>query len=351
MTEFEPKPSGSASARASTPTSSVAGRVDGVARRAESIHDFTAKLRTAALWPRVRAYVEWQRALRAARREGTSPPPQPELVPLSINLDLTTACNYRCDHCIDWDILNAKVKFDDDTLRAQIREMAARGLRSVILIGGGEPTLHPGFVEFVRCLKELGLQVAVVSNGSRNDRILAIAPMLEAGDWVRLSLDAGSNETFRAMHKPCANRSRSTRSARGCRRSRRVNPALPARLLVHHHLAGRLARRRRGRSRTSTRSMAAAKRARDAGFDYISFKPFLERGGHRRRGHGPRQDPGPHGRRRAAHPRQASTRRGGTRGRTSWSARAPTSGCCSRTRWRDYTRQPRSATCRRCGRC
>src|SRR5690606_23766241 len=90
----------------------------------------------------------------------------------------------------------------DETLRAQLGEMAARGLRSVILIGGGEPTLYPGFTDFVKYLKELRLQVAVVSNGSRNDKILEIAPYLEEGDWVRLSLDSGTNETFQRMHNP-----------------------------------------------------------------------------------------------------------------------------------------------------
>ena len=80
--------------------------------------------------------------------------------------------------------------------------MAERGLRSVILIGGGEPTLHPGFESFVRFAKGLSLQIAVVSNGSRGDRLLEIADALGPGDWLRLSLDAGSDELFRAMHRP-----------------------------------------------------------------------------------------------------------------------------------------------------
>jgi len=73
---------------------------------------------------------------------------------------------------------------------------------NMILIGGGEPTLYPGFAPMVEFCKGLGLQVAVVSNGSRNDRILAAAPFFTKGDWVRLSLDAGSNEVFRRMHNP-----------------------------------------------------------------------------------------------------------------------------------------------------
>ena len=54
-----------------------------------------------------------------------------------------------------------------DDLRASIQEMAGRGLKSVILIGGGEPTVYPRFVEFVKFLKELDLRVARAVGTSR----------------------------------------------------------------------------------------------------------------------------------------------------------------------------------------
>ena len=53
-----------------------------------------------------------------ARATGRPDPEPPALAPISINLDLTTACNYRCDHCIDWDILNTKHRHDEETLRS-----------------------------------------------------------------------------------------------------------------------------------------------------------------------------------------------------------------------------------------
>ena len=101
-----------------------------------SIHDFSAKLRQPSAAPTVEAYVEWRRAVRAARASGAEAPAAPEIAPISINLDLTTACNYRCTHCIDWDILNTKHRLAEEDLRASIALMATRGLRSVILIGG-----------------------------------------------------------------------------------------------------------------------------------------------------------------------------------------------------------------------
>ena len=218
----------------------------------------------------------WQRELRRARREGRVDPPRIDLVPLSIILDLTTACNYRCDHCIDWDILNAKVKFADDTLRAQLGEMAQRGLRSVILIGGGEPTLYPGFVDFVKYLKDLRLQVAVVSNGSRNDKILEIAPFLEAGDWVRLSLDAGSNEVFQRMHNPSRASLTLDEICAWVPKIKALNPRFQVGFSFIITWKGGM--------RDDVKVVEnigeierAAQRAHDARFDYISYKPFLER--------------------------------------------------------------------------
>jgi hypothetical protein len=180
-------------------------------------HNFAAKLRQPSLLPRVMNYVQWQRMLRQAQTEGREPPQAPLwLAPISINLDLTTACNYECAHCIDWDILNGRAKYEYEKLLESLEQMIALGLRSVILIGGGEPTLHPKFCDTVRFLKERGTEVAIVSNGSRNEKIFEIAGDFNGKDWVRLSLDSGSNDTFIRMHRP-KNPSLLKKSALGCR--------------------------------------------------------------------------------------------------------------------------------------
>ena len=274
LSEFERQAGRSASAPASTEKSSAAGRpAEG---RAESIHDFSAKLRQEGFFSQVVDYVRWQRQVRRSRAEGETEPPTPTLVPLSINLDLTTACNYACDHCIDWDILNSKVRHADDDLRASIRNMAREGLRSAILIGGGEPTLYPGFVSFVEFLKELDLHVAVVSNGSRNDRILKIAPLLGKRDWVRLSLDSGSNTTFQRMHNPSRKTLTLDEICAWVPKIKAANPDFDMGFSFVITWTGGA----RGEVKVIENIheiASAAERARNAGFDYISYKPFLER--------------------------------------------------------------------------
>jgi hypothetical protein len=257
-------------------TAGGAGNGRGTGPALDPLHDFAAKLRQPAFHERLREYVEWRRGVLDARGRGAPEPPMPSWAPLSINLDLTTACNYACAHCIDWDLLNSGISHDERALRESLSRMAGAGLRSVILIGGGEPTLHPRFGPFVRHLKSLGLQVAVVSNGSRNDRILEVADAFGSGDWVRLSLDAGTDATFQVMHRPkrpvtleeiCA----------GVRPIKEKNPALRVGFSFVVVWSGSEREPGAPVHDNVDEVPLAARLARDSGFDYVSFKPFLAR--------------------------------------------------------------------------
>ncbi len=243
----------------------------------DRFHDFAAKLRGPRAHASIARYLEWQRTVRSSLAQGKEAPIFPEnLGPLSVNLDLTTACNFACDHCIDWDSLNSPVRYDMDSLRASLRALTDRGMQSIILIGGGEPTLHPEFVSMVQFIKEeLSLQVAVVSNGSRNEVIAEAASYLEAGDWVRLSLDSGTNETFQAMHHP-----KSGISLEECCESacliRSANPDVT--LGFSFVITWKGAQREDASLIENVGEMAsAAELAGNHGFDYISFKPYLSR--------------------------------------------------------------------------
>ncbi len=244
------------------------------------IHDFTAKLRQPAVWPGVLDYVKWRRRVEEARKAGRPAPDAPPIAPVSINLDLTTACNYRCDHCIDWDILNQPIKHDERKLRDSLAEMRRRGLRSVILIGGGEPTVYPNFVPMVAYLKELGLQVAVVSNGSGNRKIHEVAQLLDEHDWVRLSLDSGTNDTFVRMHRP-VNRELTLESI--CEWVPKVKERNPRFRYGFSFIIVWRGAERHGDSEdvkiveNIDEIVTAARLARDHRFDYISLKPFLVR--------------------------------------------------------------------------
>jgi sulfatase maturation enzyme AslB (radical SAM superfamily) len=241
-----------------------------------AIHDFTAKLRQPSVAAQLQSYVEWRRALERTRGRGEPDPAPPALAPLSINLDLTTACNYRCTHCIDWDMLNTRHKYREQELRDSLRLMQERGLRSVILIGGGEPTLYPRFADFVGYLKELGLQVAIVSNGSRGRVLVDAALPLDERDWIRLSLDAGSNELFVKMHRPVDPAIDLDAICAWVPEIKRANPRV--RVGFSYIITWSGASRDGNEILENVHEIElAAARARRFGFDYIAFKPVLER--------------------------------------------------------------------------
>ncbi len=77
---------------------------------------------------------------------------------------LTRRCNNRCIFCLDSEVQDGTVAGWDEIL-AEFRRGLARGAKRVIL-SGGEPTIHPRFLEAVAEARRLGYEwVQVVSNG------------------------------------------------------------------------------------------------------------------------------------------------------------------------------------------
>lgn len=161
-------------------------------------HDFSSKLRQHSVIERLKQYITWRRNIETFDADHALS----KIGPISINLDLTSACNFACPHCVDSNIINTGESLKLEEIKRSLDTLKARGLLSVILLGGGEPTLHKDFGEIVNYIKSMGLQLGIVTNGSKLGRIERIAHTLEKHDWVRLSLDAASQETFTKLHRP-----------------------------------------------------------------------------------------------------------------------------------------------------
>ncbi len=164
-------------------------------------YDFSAKLRQTSMLDRLKDYITWRRSLTAKQPDQ----PMPACGPVSINLDLTSACNFVCPHCVDEEIINTGEYIPLDDILRTIDCLHSHGLLSIILLGGGEPTLHKDFETIVRHIKSKGLQLGIVTNGTKLDRILCVADLLSKHDWVRLSIDAATQETFNKAHCPRTN--------------------------------------------------------------------------------------------------------------------------------------------------
>lgn len=77
---------------------------------------------------------------------------------------LTHDCNNRCTFCLDSNALNGTLR-DTEEIKIQIIEGRKKGMTRLIL-SGGEPTIHPNFLDFVLLGKRAGYRkVQTVTNG------------------------------------------------------------------------------------------------------------------------------------------------------------------------------------------
>jgi len=165
--------------------------------------DFILKLRQHSAIKKLKKYILWQR-----RRRSFGNSPAAESAdgflegPISVNLDITQFCNFSCGHCVDSGILNVGSEYSVDEAKGIMDVLVSRGLKSVILIGGGEPLCHSEFESIVRYIKSLGLQLGIATNGSYLPKLINIADCLKERDWMRFSIDAGSDKTYQLIHKP-----------------------------------------------------------------------------------------------------------------------------------------------------
>jgi MoaA/NifB/PqqE/SkfB family radical SAM enzyme len=237
----------------------------------EREHDFGSKLRQEATLQRLKDYIQWQRrcGVDASGRE------LPVFSPISINLDLTSACNFSCPFCVDSKLINAGKSLTLEEVKKTIETLHSHGLLSVILIGGGEPTLHRDFEEIVRYIKSKRLQIGIVTNGSRLEKIETIVEALQEKDWVRISIDAAGEEVFRDLHLP---RTEVTlnRVLENAKKVKRKNPlvSLGYSFVIVWEGAETNGKKLRPNMEEIARSVELAK---EFSFDYISFKPCLVR--------------------------------------------------------------------------
>ncbi len=61
---------------------------------------------------------------------------------------LTFDCNNKCIFCLDSDTHDGEIR-DREEIKQQILEGRKRGATRLIL-SGGEPTMHPDYVDFIR---------------------------------------------------------------------------------------------------------------------------------------------------------------------------------------------------------
>ena len=115
-------------------------------------------------------------------------------VPLVMSWNVTLKCNLKCPHCY----INAAERKLPDELSTDAAKMLMHQItevsRPLLILSGGEPLLREDIFELLKYGKELGLRMAMASNGMLIDEHIA-KKLKETGiSTVSISLDSSIPE-------------------------------------------------------------------------------------------------------------------------------------------------------------
>lgn len=128
------------------------------------------------------------------------------ITPLHVQLVPTNVCNQRCHFCsYRQPGYSSNETFDEresipfSKLAELVDDCETMGVRAIQLTGGGEPTCHPQFLPLCEMLLDCGIDLAIVTNGSRWTE--GHVDCLRRAKWVRFSIDSGHAATYASMRR------------------------------------------------------------------------------------------------------------------------------------------------------
>ena len=185
--------------------------------------------------------------------------------PITLEMDITLHCNDRCPDCVQiWALQPRELSIEQ--IKGILCEAKEFGIKGLTFTGGGDPLMHSRIFEVIELVRQSGLHTGIYTNGG----MLMVPGLAEAlistFAWVRISLDSGKN-TFNLVRGHTA-------SDAYAKRMRCVGRLAEARQKVGGQCMI-------GASFLTSALVVqdilqATKDVREAGLDYLQFKPMIK---------------------------------------------------------------------------
>jgi len=121
--------------------------------------------------------------------------------PISVDLSASNFCNHKCIWCVYSKFLNqSKDILEKDILFRLIVDLDNIGVKGINFTGGGEPLTNKFTVDAMEKAYSLGMDVGLITNGSLLDKE-SIRRLVKITKYIRISLDAGTPETYSKLHQ------------------------------------------------------------------------------------------------------------------------------------------------------
>jgi MoaA/NifB/PqqE/SkfB family radical SAM enzyme len=112
--------------------------------------------------------------------------------PTFLNLEPTTRCNFNCWYCIGRHMRQEDILIED--FSAALDNFPA--LRTLALVGEGEPLMHKGFFAMAAIARARGIRVMIISNGSTLSQSIVRQLCEHEIAYIGISIDSADAATF-----------------------------------------------------------------------------------------------------------------------------------------------------------
>lgn len=123
-------------------------------------------------------------------------------VPEVVEFFITNYCSFKCPHCRCAQTHEGQNSFIYLELYNKVlSSLVTIGCKKIEFGGGGEPLEHPNVIEIFRSLRDKKLRCGIITNGyALVDNEPLMDEILSVADWIRISLDAVSDESYQMIH-------------------------------------------------------------------------------------------------------------------------------------------------------
>jgi MoaA/NifB/PqqE/SkfB family radical SAM enzyme len=117
------------------------------------------------------------------------------IAPITIDMSLTRACNFGCGYCYAMLQENDRQVIDQKVIYDFLEDCAEIGVKGISLVSDGESTISPVFVDTIVRGSELGISMAVGTNGFvlTKEKLETILPHLT---YLRVNISAGERARY-----------------------------------------------------------------------------------------------------------------------------------------------------------
>ena len=135
-------------------------------------------------------------------------PENASLVPLHIDMGVTTGCNLACTYC--YGVIQARTGFQGkqgamrfmsyETMNRFFSDCDSLGVKSIALIGECENTLNPSMFQVLERARDLKLEFSLATHGA-SIKSGHMRTLLSSLTWLRVNISAGTKQGYMRVHQ------------------------------------------------------------------------------------------------------------------------------------------------------